>query len=105
MSAQPLSRMTPEQYLAMERAAEFKSEYFVGQVYPTAGGAIPHAHVIANVTVALGQALKGGPFIVLSSDAKLRVSPEGLYTYPDVMVVCGEAKYADNQKDTLLNPT
>src|SRR5947209_20455661 len=105
MSAQPLPRMTPEQYLAMERAAEFKSEYFEGQVYAMAGGTIPHAHLIANVTIALGQGLRGGPCIVLSSDAKLRVSHEGLYTYPDLMVVCGEAKYADNQKDTLLNPT
>src|SRR5258707_10979191 len=104
MSAQPLPRMTPEQYLAMERAAEFKSEYFEGQVYAMAGGTIPHAHVIANVTIALGQGLRGGPCFVLSSDARLRVSPEGLYTYPDVMVVCGEVKYADNQKDTLLNP-
>jgi Uma2 family endonuclease len=105
MSAQPIPRITPEQYLAMERAAKFKSEYFDGHVYAMAGGTIAHAHVIANVTGALFQALKGGPCFVLSSDAMLRVSPGGLYTYADVMVVCGEAKFADDQKDTLLNPT
>src|SRR5437879_13570551 len=90
MSAQPLARLTPEQYLQAERAAEFRHEYFEGNVYAMSGGAIPHAHVIANVTGALFQALRGGPCFVLSSDARLRVSPSGLYTYPDLMVVCGE---------------
>lgn len=105
MSAQPLPRITPEQYLAMERAAEFKSEYFEGQVYAMAGGTYPHARIITNVSGALWQELKQKPCTVTSSEARLRVSPGGLYTYPDVMVVCGEANFADDQKDTLLNPT
>jgi len=97
--------MTPEQYLEMERAAEFKSEYFEGQVYAMAGGTYPHATIIANVGRELGQALKQKPCTVTGSDARLRISPAGLCTYPDVMVVCGEAKFADDQRDTLLNPT
>src|SRR6266852_4293129 len=104
MSAQALPRITPEQYLAMERAAEFKSEYFNGHMYAIAGGTYLHARIIANTTGALVQSLKGGPYFVLSSDARLRTSLDGLYTYPDVTVVCGEAKFADDQKDTLLNP-
>jgi Uma2 family endonuclease len=114
MSAQALPRITPEQYLAMERAAEFKSEYFDGHMYAMAGGIYPHASsdspyahatIITNVSGALWQALKQKPCTVTSSEARLRVSPGGLYTYPDVMVVSGEATFADDQKDTLLNPT
>jgi Uma2 family endonuclease len=97
--------MTPERYLEMERAAEFKSEYFEGQVYAMAGGTYPHAAVIANVIGELRRALKQKPCTVTSSDARLRVSPTGLHTYPDVMVVCGEAEFADDQRDTVLNPT
>src|SRR4029453_359727 len=104
MSAQPLPRITPEQYLAMERAAEFKSEYFEGQVYAMAGGTYAHSRLIANTTEALFQALKQTRCTVASSETMLRVSPSGLYTYPDAMVVCGEARFADDQKDTLLNP-
>jgi Uma2 family endonuclease len=70
-----------------------------------AGGTIPHAHVIANVTGALFQALRGKVCFVLSSDARLQISASGLYTYPDLMVVCGDAKYADDRRDTVLNPT
>ena len=105
MSAQALPKITPEQYLEAERAAEFKSEYYGGQMYAMAGGTIPHAHIIANFTGALFQALRRSTCFVLSSDARLRISASGLYTYPDVMVVCGDPKFADNQRDTVLNPT
>jgi len=100
-----MSRITPEQYLEAERVAEFKSEYYGGQIYAMAGGTIPYAHIIANFTGALFQALRGGTCFVLSSDARLRVSASGLYTYPDLMVVCGDPKYADDRRDTVLNPT
>jgi len=96
--------MTPEQYLAMERAAEFKSGYFEGQVYGMAGGTYRHARIIANTTGALFQSLKQTACTVTSSETRLRVSPDGLYTYPEVMEVCGEARFADDQKDTPLNP-
>src|SRR5882724_8135313 len=105
MSAQSIPRLTPEQYLEIERAADFKSEYFAGRMYAMVGGWIPHAHIIANVTGALFQALRGGPCIALSSDARLGVSVEGLYTYPDLMVVCGGPKFVDNRRDTVMNPT
>lgn len=105
MSAHPLPRITAEQYLAMERAAEFKSEYFEGQVDAMSGGTYPHATIILNVGGELRQELKKRPCTVTPGEVRLRVSPGGLYTYPDVMVVCGEAQFADDQKDTLLNPT
>lgn len=104
MSANPIVRMTPEEYLEAERKAEFKSEYYGGEVYAMAGGSYPHGIIIGNLCSELRQVLKGTSCIVTPTEVKLRVSG-GLYTYPDIMVVCEEPRFADDQKDTLLNPT
>ncbi len=105
MSGQSIPLLTPEQYLEADRAADFKSEYFAGRMYSMAGGTYPHAAIILNVGAELRQALKLRPCTVTTSEARLRVALEGLYTYPDAMVVCGEAKFVDSQRDTVLNPT
>jgi Uma2 family endonuclease len=34
----------------------------------------------------------------------LHVSKRGLYTYPDVMVVCGHVEFLPGRNDTLTNP-
>lgn len=105
MSANPVPRLTPEQYLEIERKAEFKSEYYGGEMYAMSGGTYPHGVIILNLGAELRAALKGRPCSTTSNDVRLRVSPGGLYTYPDVMVVCGDPRFADDQADTLLNPT
>ncbi len=104
MSAQPQPSLTPEQYLEIERAAEFRNEYYNGHVYAMSGGSAPHGYIIANWVRRLGNALDKLPCRVAGSDLRVRVSPGGLYTYPDVVVVCGEPQYADGRIDTLLNP-
>jgi Uma2 family endonuclease len=105
MSSQPKTYITPEEYLAMERKAEYKSEYFNGEMFAMAGASERHVLIVTNVVAELRRQLKGRPCNVYSTDLRLRVSPTGLYTYPDVIVVCGQAQFADNQKDMLLNPT
>ncbi len=97
-------RLTPEQYLEVEREAECKSEYFQGQMFTLPRGSYRHGHLIGNLVWALGNALHERPCIVTPTDVRLRVSPDGLYTYPDVMVVCGAAAFSDEHQDTLLNP-
>src|SRR5437868_4928738 len=103
MCAQPIPGLTPEQYLEIERSAEFKSEYYGGTMYARAGGTYVHNLIIARTIFLLSQKLEGGQCV--TSDLRLRVSMEGLYTYPDVTVVCGPPKFADDQIDTLLNPS
>jgi Uma2 family endonuclease len=103
MSAQP-NLLTPEEYLEIERKAETKSEYFQGEMFAMAGGTPRHGWIIGNVTGGLWQRLRGKPCRVSPGDVRLRVSPTGLYTYPDVMVICGDPQYADDRKDTILNP-
>jgi Uma2 family endonuclease len=105
MSAQSQPRMSPEEYLAIERAAEFRSEYYDGHMYAMSGASRMHVLVTTNLSGELHQALKHGPCQVYAVDLRLRVNPDRLYTYPDISVVCGETKLADDHKDTLLNPT
>ncbi len=106
MSAQAhRPRLSEEEYLKIERAAEFRSEYYNGQMYAMSGGSMPHAVIIANLIRELGVALRQKPCTVMNSDMRVRISPSKFYTYPDIVVVCGPPKLADNQKDTLLNPT
>jgi Uma2 family endonuclease len=103
MAAHPESRITEQEYLERERAAEFRSDYYAGKVYALSGGSWTHARLIHNMGRLLGNALQGRKCFVTSSDMRVRVS-EALYTYPDVLVVCGEPKFLDNRLDTVTNP-
>jgi Uma2 family endonuclease len=105
MSSQAQKRYTPEEYLALERQAQCKSEYYAGDIIAMAGASRWHNLIVANVISELRSQLKGRPCTTYPSDMRVKVSPTGLYTYPDVTVVCGEVQFEDNQQDTLLNPT
>jgi len=104
MSSQPKSFLTPEEYLEQERRAEYKSEYFRGEVFAMAGASERHGVIVANLMRDLGVQLKERPCKVYAGDLRLQVTPTGLYTYPDVMVICGPVQFADKQRDTVLNP-
>jgi Uma2 family endonuclease len=106
MSAQSQPRLTPEQYLELERAAQdVRSEYYNGRMYAMSGGTHTHAIVIGNLARRLGNALEKGPCVVTTSDMRVRVNKTGLYTYPDIVVVCDSPQYGDGRHDTVLNPT
>ena len=105
MSSQANKQYTPEEYLALERQAECKSEYYAGEIFAMAGASRWHNLIVANVIGELRSQLKGRPCTTYPSDMRLQISPTGLYTYPDVTVVCGDARFEDTQQDTLLNPT
>lgn len=102
---QPARRLTVEEYLARERQAESKSEYFNGQIFAMAGASEAHNLIVANVLASLVSMLKGRSCKAYASDMRVRVSATGLYTYPDISVVCGQARFEDDVQDTLLNPT
>lgn len=105
MSLQPKPCLSPEDYLALERSAEFKSEYFDGQIFAMAGASESHNIITLNVGSEIRQQLKKCPCTVYVSDMRVKVGPTGLFTYPDVVVVCGQAQFDDSHLDTLLNPT
>jgi Uma2 family endonuclease len=105
MPALPKIRYTPEEYLAIDRQAPFKSEYHAGEIFAMAGASEEHNIITINLTVALASQLRGGPCRPFAADMRVRVGPADLYAYPDVVVVCGERRFADEQRDVLLNPS
>ena len=105
MSALPNIAWTAERYLAYERASEERHEYLNGQVYAFAGASANHNLITANTLSSLHTQLRQRPCTVYPSDMRLKVSGTGLYTYPDISVVCGTPQFEDDQRDTLLNPT
>jgi Uma2 family endonuclease len=104
MSLQPKPYFSPEDYLALERSAEFKSEYFDGEIFAMAGASEPHNLIVANTLSEIRQQLKKRPCRAYANDMRVKVSSTGLFTYPDVVVVCGQAQFDDSHLDTLLNP-
>jgi Uma2 family endonuclease len=102
LSTQPF--LTPEQYLEIERKADYKSEYYRGEMFAMAGASLVHNILVANLIGELHGKFRAAPCRVLPSDMRVRVTSTELYTYPDVVAVCGEPKLLDNQLDTLLNP-
>lgn len=105
MSSIPKQSFSPGEYLAIERQAETKSEYFQGEMFAMSGASREHILIAGNVSRESGNQLRDRPCEVYQSDMRVKVSASGLYTYPDVAIVCGEPKFEDAEIDTLLNPT
>ncbi|MEG4530004.1 Uma2 family endonuclease [Microcoleus sp. D2_18a_D3] len=95
---------TPEEYLALEETAEYKSEYCDGVIIPMTGGTTNHNRISLNMSIALRLALKGLDYDVFMSDVRLWMMKKRIYTYPDVMVVPGKPEYFNNRQDTVMNP-
>jgi Uma2 family endonuclease len=98
-------KLTEAEYLAIERAALTKSDFYDGEMCAMAGARRNHNLIVANVVSELSEQLRKGLCEVYPSDMRVRVAKTGLYTYPDAVVVCGEPEFLDDTEDTLLNPT
>jgi Uma2 family endonuclease len=104
MSAVPKRKLTPAEYLAIEKSATSKSEFFNGEMFAMAGASRLHNRVKENLSVRIGSQLLGGPCQSFSSDQRVLVDRTGLYTYPDFLIVCGEVEAAEGDPDTITNP-
>lgn len=104
MAMQPKPRITPEEYLALERKAETKGEFFNGEIFAMSGASPAHVLIVTNVVSELRGQLRARNCTVYSTDLRVKVSTSGLYTYPDVVVVCGVPRFEDERADTLVNP-
>ncbi|MEO6863570.1 MAG: Uma2 family endonuclease, partial [Microcoleus sp.] len=94
---------SPEEYLKLEEAAEFKSEYHDGKIIPMTGGTPNHNQIALNLSGALNYATKGQPYRIFMNDLRLWIPSKRVYTYPDVMVVAGKFEFAEGRKDTITN--
>ena len=79
---QPIRCYTPQEYLAFERKAEFKSEWLNGEIYAMSGGSPQHSSITVNVTSEIRSQLKGKPCQAFSNDMKVMITarPPGLIT-------------------------
>lgn len=105
MSRQVKTYITPEEYLAIERAAEYKNEYVNGEIFAMTGASRKHNLIAGNIYGELRQQLKGGPCEAYPGEMRVKAPAARSYVYPDVVVVCGEPQFEDGNFDTLLNPT
>jgi Uma2 family endonuclease len=103
VASSPSTKVTAEEYLALDRAAEFRSEFIDGEIIAMSGGSMRHSGVKINLVGEVRDALRGTPCQAFDSDLRVRVSP-CMYAYPDLTVVCGKPMLADDREDILLNP-
>ena len=104
MAAAARDYRTPDEYLALERQAESKHEYFDGQMIAMVGGSPRHSHLGGNIVITLGNALRDRSCIVFNSDLKVGAARRRGYYYPDATVVCSTPAYGEDERDVLLNP-
>jgi len=95
--------VTPEQYLEIERAAEFRSEYLAGTMYAMSGSTLIHALIVNNTGLCLNNQLRGRECTAFMTDLRLYVRQHKLITYPDVFVTCRPFQLLDNRKDTVVD--
>ncbi len=117
MQTRPRRLFTEEEYLLIERAAEFKSEYIDGEIFPMyetswedgkivamAGAGRQHGRIVSNISGMLYTQFQGRDCEVFANDLRVRVSETGTYTYPDVVALAAPLQMLDGSDDTLLNP-
>ena len=96
---------SPEEYLALERAAETKSEYVDGYIYAMTGASRAHNLVTVNISLRLGNQLLNRPCEIYVADMRVKAATARSYRYPDITVVCGQPEFEDPRFDTLTNPS
>ena len=108
----PKSKLTEAEYLAIENAAEFKSEFYRGVMYPLyrseltgmAGASRDHNRVKDNIAIRIGGLLFDCPCETYTSDQRVRLSLSGMYAYPAIVIVCDRPQFSELDRNTLVNP-
>ncbi|MCP4351389.1 MAG: Uma2 family endonuclease [Desulfobacterales bacterium] len=95
---------SPEEYFEMEEAAEYKSEYYHGEIFAMSGASFNHNIIAVNTLATIHGLLCDSGCIVFTSDMKIQVDEDRHYTYPDISIACGDIEFAENRNDTITNP-
>ncbi|MCP4107884.1 MAG: Uma2 family endonuclease [Desulfobacteraceae bacterium] len=103
MQQKAINYISESEYLEIERNSEIKSEYYNGEIFGMSGASEKHNLIVSNLIFSLQLQLRKSPCRIYPSDMRLKIKT-GLYTYPDIMVICGQRKFDDEKFDTLLNP-
>lgn len=105
MASIPKTLITPAEYLAIERKAQVRSEYINGEMVAMTGATRNHNLITINLAREISQQLKGKSCEAYPVDMRVRIPSSDIYTYPDLVAVCGEPDFEDDTFDTLTNPT
>ncbi len=105
MEAQRRPYLTPDEYLAIERQSELRSEYLDGEMFAMSGSSREHNLIVTNLSREISSRLRGHPCETYTNDQRVHIPSAGSYVYPDLVVACGEPLFQDQQFDSLLNPT
>ena len=97
-------KYTQDEYLESERKADFKSEYYKGEIVAMSGASFHHNKIMVNFLTLLSLKLRGKNCSPYGSDLRVHIPANSLYTYPDISIVCGKEESIDKNFDTLLNP-
>ncbi len=95
---------TREEYLAMEEAAEYKSEYYRGEIFAMAGASLDHNRIAIDFCTLLNRILLPRNCEGFAENVKIWIKAADLFTYPDVVVVCGKPELYEDRVDTITNP-
>jgi Uma2 family endonuclease len=104
MSTVPQRLLTPQEYLEREVRAGTRSEFYQGEIFAMSGGSWWHNLIKDNLVGEIRIQLKGGKCRVVSSDQRVKIDASGLYTYPDMLILCEPPQFEDDVYDSLLNP-
>jgi Uma2 family endonuclease len=104
MATAALNHYTPEEYLALERNAEFKSEYLNGRIIAMTGTTFEHAEIVLKVGSDLRTQLRPRGCRVFVNDVRAQIASISGYVYPDIMVLCGTPAILNTRPPTLTNP-
>ncbi|MCI0493714.1 Uma2 family endonuclease [candidate division KSB1 bacterium] len=96
--------LTVQDYLELEEAAEYKSEYYKGEIFAMAGGSSNHNRIALNLASHLNIGLMNTKCQAFISDLRVWVASEDFFTYPDIFIVCNKIEYYLKRTDTILNP-
>lgn len=97
--------LTELEYLEMEIVSAEKHEYYQGEIFGMAGATVEHNRIVSNTLIGLGSKLSNRDCVPFTSDLRVNIEANALYTYPDITVVCGEIEKLPNAFDTIINPT
>ena len=104
MSSLPKHRYSTEEYLAIDREADYKNEYVAGEIFAMGGASPKHVLIAGNTAREFGNRLRDTNCQVYSAYLRIQADLDNVYYYPDVVVVCGRPEYRDSRRDTVTNP-
>lgn len=96
--------LSPREYFEGEEIAEYKSEYYHGEIFAMSGASFNHNVISMNVTSDLHGKLRDSSCFVLAGDMKIQIEEDDYYTYPDISIVCGDIEFGQNRDDIIENP-